>query len=429
MSGPAIRAHGLSKRYRIGAARYRATTLKDAIPHALTAPYRVLSRLAGRGPGRRAASELIWALEDVSFEVGHGEAVGIIGRNGAGKSTLLKILSRITRPTSGWAQIDGRVGSLLEVGTGFHPELTGRDNIFLNGAILGMRRVEIERRFDEIVAFSEIEKFLDTPVKHYSSGMYVRLAFAVAAHLEHEILIVDEVLAVGDAAFQKKCLGKMGEVGRQGRTVLFVSHNMAAVESLCPRAILLEGGRIGSSGDSRSVVTRYLSTGVVKDVNPLLDCERTGNGKVRITEIAVEDRSASRQTFARSGEPLTVTLRFENHGCAPTDRVSCGFSVHTDRGVAVFHYYSHFSGVSFANLPPRGEFRCRVPGLPLAPGQYLLMTRVVLNGDHVTGVEADFPAAQVPLSVVGADFYGTGSSQLSEWGPVLVKGEWTLSER
>ena len=249
MSDIAIRVENLSKRYKIGVRR--DDTLRDAIVN-------VFKRSNVKTLERSNVDDTIWALRDVSFEVKRGEVVGIIGRNGAGKSTLLKILSRITEPTSGRAIINGRVGSLLEVGTGFHPELTGRENIYLNGAILGMTRAEIDRKFDEIVAFSEIEKFLETPVKRYSSGMYVRLAFAVAAHLEPEILLVDEVLAVGDAAFQKKCLGKMGDVAKEGRTVLFVSHNLIALRSLCPRAIWLERGKISDEGPSSDVVANYL---------------------------------------------------------------------------------------------------------------------------------------------------------------------------
>src|SRR5881396_801995 len=243
MSDIAIRVENLSKRYEIGAAKRRHDTLRDQLADGLKALFR------NNGQPRQR-KESIWALKDVSFEIKHGEVVGFIGRNGAGKSTLLKILSRITAPTAGHAEVRGRVGSLLEVGTGFHQELTGRENIYLNGAILGMKKAEIDRNFDEIVAFSEIENFIDTPVKHYSSGMYVRLAFAVAAHLDPEILIVDEVLAVGDAEFQRKCLGKIGDVARGGRTVLFVSHNMAAVKSLTTAGILLDMGRIKYFGSS-----------------------------------------------------------------------------------------------------------------------------------------------------------------------------------
>src|SRR6202167_4411671 len=259
MSNLAIRCDRLAKQYRIGE-RESYKALRDVITDAIASPFRrVRSLLSGGSNNGHHEESMIWAMQDVSFEIHRGEAVGIIGRNGAGKSTLLKILSRITEPTRGHADIWGRVGSLLEIGTGFHPELTGRDNIYLNGAILGMKRAEIARKFDEIVAFSEVEKFIDTPGKRYSSGMYVRLAFAVAAHLETEILIVDEVLAVGDAQFQKKCLGKMDEVARHGRTVLMVSHNMAAIHSLCTRAILLERGKEVSDGDPLEVTRLYLS--------------------------------------------------------------------------------------------------------------------------------------------------------------------------
>jgi len=259
MTDIAIRVEHLSKRYRIGRQEQPAyRTLRETLAEALLAPVRRVRRAPGSSHPGRPGDNYIWALRDVSFEVRRGEVVGIIGRNGAGKTTLLKILSRITEPTEGYAEIHGRVGSLLEVGTGFHPELTGRENIYLNGAILGMRRAEIGRKFDEIVAFAEIEKFLDTPVKRYSSGMYVRLAFAVAAHLEPEILLVDEVLAVGDAAFQKKCLGKMGDVAKGGRTVLFVSHNMASIRELCPTCFWIDKGRIRQAGLASEIIDGYL---------------------------------------------------------------------------------------------------------------------------------------------------------------------------
>jgi lipopolysaccharide transport system ATP-binding protein len=254
----AIRARGLAKVYTIGAPQPKYRTLRDTLTNALMAPARAAKSLSGNKRNGNRKEEAFWALKDVSFDIMRGEVVGVIGRNGAGKSTLLKVLSRITEPTAGFAEIHGTVGSLLEVGSGFHPELTGRENIYLNGAILGMRKAEIERKFDEIVAFSEIEKFLDTPVKYYSSGMYVRLAFAVAAHLEPGILIVDEVLAVGDFAFQRKCLGKMQSVAGFGRTVIFVSHNMGAVRTLCQRCIFLEEGKVLADGPSDQVVECYI---------------------------------------------------------------------------------------------------------------------------------------------------------------------------
>src|SRR5438093_4304585 len=262
MGDTAIRVENVCKRYRIGQ-RQRYKTLRDALFGVMCTPFRGLGAcLSGQGTSKsyQESDNFIWALKDVSFEVKRGEVIGVVGRNGAGKSTLLKILSRITKPTKGFAEIHGRVGSSLEVGTGFHPELTGRENIYLNGAILGIKRKDIDRRFDEIVDFAEVEKFIGTPITHYSSGMYLRLAFAVAAHLEPEILLVDEVLAVGDVAFQKKCLGKMGDVARQGRTILFVSHNMAAVESLCSTAYLLENGQLVKSGMTKTVVDAYLAS-------------------------------------------------------------------------------------------------------------------------------------------------------------------------
>ncbi len=284
MSASVIRVENLGKLYRIGSPRRRQDTLRDSIADFLRSPLRYLRSVGP--PGAKAQPDQIWALKDVCFEVKRGEVVGIIGRNGAGKTTLLKILSRITEPTEGYAEIRGRVGSLLEVGTGFHPELTGRENIYLNGAIIGMKKAEIDRKFDEIVAFAEIEKFLDTPVKRYSSGMYVRLAFAVAAHLEPEILLVDEVLAVGDAAFQKKCLGKMGDVAKEGRTVLFVSHNMAAVQNLCRRSLLLNDGQVVLDGSTDRVVMKYLSWIQSRTSAPLSNRkDREGNGALRFKRI------------------------------------------------------------------------------------------------------------------------------------------------
>src|SRR2546430_16657966 len=269
MGDVAIRVEDLSKQYRIGAGGREAyKTLRDTLTDVIMSPFRRAGKLLG-GRGVRAAElgETFWALKDVSFEVKRGEVVGIIGYNGAGKSTLLKILSRITEPTEGYADIYGRVGSLLEVGTGFHPELTGRENIYLNGAILGMRKAEIARKFDEIVAFAELEKFIDTPVKHYSSGMYVRLAFAVAAHLEPEILLVDEVLAVGDITFQKKCLGKMGDVARAGRTVVLVSHQLSQIRRLCQRVLWIDGGAVRQNGPTHEVVSSYESAMARGDQN------------------------------------------------------------------------------------------------------------------------------------------------------------------
>jgi len=287
----AIHGENLGKRYHRGLHAERGL-LRDSLSRMLRSPLSVF---------RRAREESFWALKDVSLEVREGEVLGLIGRNGAGKTTLLKILSRITRPTTGWAEIHGCVGSLLEVGTGFHPELTGRENTFLSGAILGMGKREIERKFDEIVAFAELEKFIDTPVKHYSSGMYVRLAFAVAAHLEPEILLVDEVLAVGDINFQKKCLGKMGDVARTGRTVVLVSHNMGAINALCTRCVVLQGGSITFDGPTIDATTQYYaeSLNLNGDSLHLLNRPREGNGKARFTSVSI-------QPLSRTGEHLEV---------------------------------------------------------------------------------------------------------------------------
>jgi homopolymeric O-antigen transport system ATP-binding protein len=320
MSDVAIRAEHLSKQYRIGRiqGRFRYRTIRETLVDAVKAPFkRTVKLLRGEAYGATGLEETIWALKDISFEVKEGDVVGLIGRNGAGKTTLLKILSRITEPTEGGVDLYGRVGSLLEVGTGFHPELTGRENIFLNGAILGMGRTEIERKFDEIVAFSEIEKFLDTPVKHYSSGMYVRLAFSVAAHLEPEILLVDEVLAVGDSAFQKKCLGKMDSVAREGRTVLFVSHNMAAVQRLCPNSLWIDAGRIRQAGLTSEVVADYLqATSEEADkAESVFDEDQEKEFQLRVGR-AINSQGMATQQF-HCDEPVILELICQVHRRVP----------------------------------------------------------------------------------------------------------------
>lgn len=305
MSSFAIRAEHLGKCYRIGSARPSYKTLRESLVNRTRSVFR-------RREPRPSESDLIWALSEVSLEIQPGEVVGVIGRNGSGKSSLLRILSRITKPTCGRVQIRGRVGSLLEVGTGFHPELTGRENVYLNGAILGMRRAELDRKFDEIVAFSEVEKFLDTPVKRYSSGMYLRLGFAVAAHLEPDILLVDEVLAVGDASFQKKCLNKMQDVGKEGRVVLFVSHNLAAITRLCPRAILLEAGRVLQDGPSHSVVTAYLGTvpGATERRWPDLG-QAPGNDIVRLCAVRIRTEDGQAPDAVDIRRPIGIEMEFE----------------------------------------------------------------------------------------------------------------------
>ena len=298
----AIRVDNLSKRYRIGKLTRRGEG-RQALLKRMVDPFRYLvTTLREPDP-----DEIFWALRDVSFDVYRGEVVGVIGRNGAGKSTLLKMLSRITEPTGGKAYINGRVGSLLEVGTGFHPELTGRENVYLNGAILGMKKSEIDQKFDEIVAFSEVEKFIDTPVKRYSSGMYVRLAFAVAAHLETEILLVDEVLAVGDVSFQEKCLGKMGDVARQGRTVLFVSHNLGAVRQLCQRAVLLEAGSLALNGGVTECIVRYLAHGAIES-GEIIDHVEEVNPAVKVDFILVNGSTQDELRLPPGDNEITLEI-------------------------------------------------------------------------------------------------------------------------
>ncbi len=317
MSNTVIRGEALGKRYHRGALQ-QSTLLRDHLSRALKSPLSVF---------RRPKDDIFWALKDVSLEVREGEVLGLIGRNGAGKTTLLKILSRITRPTTGWAEITGRVGSLLEVGTGFHPELTGRENTYLSGAILGMSKREITRKFDEIVAFAELEKFIDTPVKHYSSGMYVRLAFGVAAHLEPEILLVDEVLAVGDIRFQKKCLGKMSDVARAGRTVVLVSHNMAAINALSSRVILMKDGSIEFGGSASEATARYYaeSLDMAERGASLLDHSREGNGKARFSAVSI-------QPLSSTGEALEVAypgcdLRIETEIACQSEIADCNLAI------------------------------------------------------------------------------------------------------
>jgi len=409
MSEAVICAQGLSKRYRIGN-RQRATTLREGIIELARAPLRL---------GRRSAPETIWALRDVSFEIAPGEVVGVIGRNGAGKSTLLKILARITEPTEGRAEVRGRVGSLLEVGTGFHSELTGRENIFLNGAILGMKRAEILAKFDEIVAFAEVEKFIDTPVKHYSSGMYLRLAFAVAAYLEPDILLVDEVLAVGDASFQKKCLGKMGEVSKSGRTVLFVSHNMPAVRNLCPRAILLCQGLVHSLGPTDEVLRQYLGMSQTQEASPARELYRDANLGLAIRAFQLLNENGQVVPVLETGRPATFRFVVETTNRRANVTGSVGVNSLIDDGrICVF--YSPLTGSELALEPPLTNLDCHVPKFPLMPGRYRLTLKLTSGAQTL----AYIPAA-VEVDVASGDFFGTGRLPEAPWaGHVLVEHEW-----
>lgn len=370
----AVRARQVGKYYRVCGPLERNPLFRDAIISSFKAPLKVFDR-------NRKAEGGIWALRDVSFDVEKGEVVGFIGRNGAGKSTLLKILSRITPPTEGTVEIQGRVGSLLEVGTGFHSELTGRENIYLSGSILGMRKREIDSNFDEILKFSEIGNFIDTPVKRYSSGMYVRLAFAVAAHLEPEILIVDEVLAVGDFAFQKKCLDKMSSVAREGRTVLFVSHNMVTVQNLCETCYLLDNGRIIKSGPTQEVISSYLNTESSLSSEKIWEeRERApGNDQIRIHFVSIRPENFPEDTQVTTSTPFTLTLQFWNE--LPDIHISIKFRLYTDLGVIVFDSMPQFDHEWKDRLFPVGlyESTCTVPGNLLNFGKYRVHISFIKN--------------------------------------------------
>jgi len=413
LSAAAIRVSDLGKRYRIGE-RVRYKSLRESISNAVTRTFR----------GGRRAEETIWALKDVSFEVAPGEVVGVIGRNGAGKSTLLKILSRITEPTEGRVELHGRVGSLLEVGTGFHLELTGRENIYLNGAILGMKRAEIDRKFDEIVAFAEIERFLDTPVKHYSTGMYLRLAFAVAAHLEPEILLVDEVLAVGDAEFQKKCLGKMGDVARAGRTVLFVSHNMAAVQQLCRSGIILDQGRVTCAAKIDSAIGSYLHrTGETSGVSLADRTDRKTGSWLKLTRVVVCDAAGEETRQALSGKDVALRFYYVSERDLRHANVNVAFNVRNVHGLLLTNLNSWSAGDLRMDVYRQGYFQCRWPRFSLRSGSYMCAFYCEVNGEVVDWLQEAFK-----LPVEDGDFFGTGRMTSRDQGDVLVPHAWSSHE-
>ncbi len=366
--------------------------------------------------------ESILALDDVSFTVQQGEALGIIGRNGAGKSTLLKILSRVTAPTSGVVKVKGRIGSLLEVGTGFHPELTGRENVYLNGAILGMRKEEVTRKFDEIVDFAGVEKFIDTPVKRYSSGMYVRLAFAVAAHLDPEILIVDEVLAVGDAEFQKKCLGKMGDVAGEGRTVLFVSHNMGAIQNLCKKSILLFNGRITHTGLSDDVVQDYLSASNEKvATHDLRDVDRGGTGSFRFTKTWVENDKEEKGGTVIVGKPFKIVVEYEVETDKAIQDPYVAFALRESTGGSISDLWNQGAGYHWHNLPRQGRIVCKIPRCNINQGTYIYN---VFCGSKVDTFDHVVDAGK--FTVEFGDYFGTNQLPSPRFGKMLIDQEWDL---
>ncbi|SRR6266498_3254162 len=460
MSNFAIRCESLSKEYRIGEpVRYKA--LRDVIANTASAPFHRLRRaLHNPKPAMENGTDLpghqcefgnemgtFWALDDISFEVSHGEVLGIVGPNGAGKSTLLKILSRITRPTKGHAEIHGRIGSLLEVGTGFHPELSGRENIYLNAAILGMRRAEVERKFEEIVAFAEVEQFIDTPVKRYSSGMYVRLAFAVAAHLDPEILLIDEVLAVGDAAFQKKCLGKIGDVTKQGRTVLFVSHNMQSIARLCSHAVLLEQGRIKKKGNTSDVVAAYLQSGLGFRAEKSWSDTQTapGNGIVRLKSVRARNTSGNpRQTFD-SRESIGIEIGY--NVLKPISDLAAELVVYDSFGNLVFTSANQYDDQLMVRQET-GHYisTCWIPGNLMTEGTFFIRVSIVeikvpvkmhvfeenilifqiidrMDGDSARGrIAHNYPGIIRPRLSWTTTFSGDSDSQPEQSQPPL-KGE------
>lgn len=411
MSDVAIRVEGLGKRFRLqhrgGGPRYR--TLREDL---LSAPRELWTRLRRR----RTEQEEFWALKDVSFEVKQGEVLGIIGRNGAGKSTLLKILSRIMDPTAGEATVYGRIGSLLEVGTGFHPELTGRENIYLSGALLGMKRDEVRRRFDEIVEFAGVEKFLDTPCKHYSSGMYTRLGFAVAAHLDTEILLVDEVLAVGDAEFQRRTVGKVKSIAQCGRTVLLVSHQLAMIQSICGGVIYLSDGKIRSHSDACAVIKRYLCDLRSVPTGQINRARSNGSGGARFERIVASSVDDSPIIVSGGGARFCITITADKAYGA----VLMGLGIDGDNGERIATLFSRFTGVDFSLSPDSTlEVTCDVPSLPLIPGRYWLALHLAQEGEIIEHIEQ-----ALSFEVSAGDYFGTGQLPTRDQGVIILRQHW-----
>jgi len=425
MSDIVIKAENLGKKYMIGhqADRGSYTALRDVLmQNARTLWSKTKDLAMGKPIIQGDTMEEVWALKDVSFEVRRGEAVGIIGRNGAGKSTLLKILSRITEPSTGRVTIKGRVASLLEVGTGFHPELSGRENIYLNGTILGMTRNEIKRKFDEIVSFAEVEKYLDTPVKRYSSGMYVRLAFAVAAHLEPEILVVDEVLAVGDAAFQKKCLGKMGDVAKEGRTVLFVSHNMAAINAICGKAILLNHGIVDDIGLPQRIIDKYLASFQDAGITSLdKRKDRVGNGNAKLKAIYISNSQGVLLDEILSGQECMLNIVYES--TYVINKPIFVFTIYNQHCHPIAHCNSSVATTFFDRLDRQGVVACNFKKFPLSKGIYRLNVAILDGGQVLDHIESAFS-----FLVDDGDYFGTGRVIQGINGVCLIDHSWRSLE-
>jgi lipopolysaccharide transport system ATP-binding protein len=424
----AISVKNLGKRYQIGAAetKFRYNMLRDVLVDTVYAPVRLVKALVGKSD-RRANKNFIWALKDISFDLEEGKVLGIVGRNGAGKSTLLKILSRVTDPTKGTVSVRGRVGSLLEVGTGFHPELTGRENIYMNGAILGMKRAEIDKKFDEMVDFSEVGQFIDTPVKRYSSGMYLRLAFAVAAHLEPEILVVDEVLAVGDAEFQRKCLGKMNDVAQQGRTVLFVSHNMSAILRLTQEALVLKKGQLIKRAPTPEAVDFYLASGQAETGERIWDRDDIRADAAPFTPVAlrIKDKTGKIVDTVRSTEPITIEWEYQLD--APITGLRLGLYLNTMRGEYVFTTFDTDDAKQFDQFGARqaGRYvsRCVVPADFFNEGRYYLGVNASSFG--VKRYFMDENAISFNVDISGAP--GTQWPELRQ-GPIRPRLNWQIEK-
>lgn len=430
MSNQALVIHKLSKRYRLGVIgrktlqeewRFWWHKMRGENPHDYMGRIVPGAAKSEIGLVGSTSNQHFWALKDVSFEVSAGDVVGVIGRNGAGKSTLLKVLSRITEPTEGHVDVFGRIGSLLEVGTGFHPEMTGRENIFMNGAILGMSKPEISRKCDDIIQFAEIRDFIDTPVKRYSSGMYVRLAFAVAAHLEPEILLIDEVLAVGDAGFQKKCLGKMGDVASSGRTILFVSHNMAAIQQLCNRCVVLENGQVHFAGSTNDAVRAYMSLVAEAQATDLAERkDRKGSGRLRFKRVSIHDEKGEQAELVFTGQAVRFRLHYSAIDPAGKVQARIVIMIHNEYGQHLITLNTVDSGYAQTALYREGYFECIWPKLNLRRGLYHASIYSRINGDLADRVGEAFS-----FSVEDGDFYGTGRLCESGFSHMLVEHSWT----
>ena len=420
-SKPIIEIKNLGKKYNIRHQKGGYVTLRDVIMGVIKNPFKFAKQKAKEVAGISGKEEF-WALKDINLEIKRGEVVGIIGPNGAGKSTLLKILSQITPPTTGEIRINGTVSSLLEVGTGFHPELSGRENIFLNGAILGMTRKEMSKKFDQIVEFAGIEKFLDTQVKHYSSGMYVRLAFSVAAHLEPDILIVDEVLAVGDAEFQKKCLGKMEEVTKnEGRTILFVSHNLSAIHGLCTKAIFLEQGRVAMIGETKKVIEHYQDSGAKLRATDLrMETDRGGDGKIRLVSFHIENDMDEKTSSIESGKDMSIVLSYECKKLEDIHDVDVGFTIlKNSASICILH--SSYSQTLFNNLSHEGSFRFRIDSTPFSEGTYDVGARVLVNGSY-----ADNPKRIIgSFAITNPEIYIKKGYKTHPSSMIILRGDWS----